>query len=620
FPSFHDLQAFLRLQLPSYMLPAAFVPIHQLPLTSNGKLDRNRLPAPVPPASPNRAPCAPPRSPLELLLADLWRQILHLDHLSLHDNFFALGGDSILAAKLATRVRAALDIPLKIKDIFELPELGALARRIQAGMLSGDQLNELPIQRAPRNSGLRLSFPQQRLWFMAQMGDGAAYNIQGSIRLAGVLVTPVLQQAIAEVVRRHEILRTVFPPRSGAPLQEILPHKQFHLPIVDLSPLTPAARTQVETQFLSAICEPPFDLAAGPLLRTALLRAAADEHILCFALHHIVADGWSLSILFREVAVLYDAFGQGRPSPLPELPVQYADFAQWQRQNLDSNAFDAQLNYWKRNLSGAVPLIELPLDRPRPPIQDFAGACEPFEISDTLPAALVALCRAESVTPFIALLSAFRVLLYRFTGQSDSIIGADLANRSRPELENLLGFFSNLLPLRTPIGGNPTFRTVLRQERESALNAFAAQDIPFEHIVHAIQPPRSRAVNPLVQVTFAMQNLPAAEFQLPGLCVQPMPLKVQKSAFDLTLAIDADGGHIRGSFIYKTALFNPETIAAIAERYQKLLATALTRPDTPIDDLRLIAVTAPEDLPSTLLSKLALSQKDLEQLMGTATH
>src|SRR6202034_943511 len=447
FPSFDDLQAFLRLRLPSYMLPAAFVPIDQLPLTSNGKLDRNRLPAPAPPPALNGAPFAPPRSPLEHIPADLWRPILHLDQLSIHDNFFALGGDSILAAKMATHVRATLHIPLKIKDIFELPELGALARRIQAGMLSGDQLNELPIQRAPRNAGLRLSFPQQRLWFMAQMGDGATYNIQGSIRLAGVLVIPVLQQAISEVVRRHEILRTVFPPRSGAPLQEILPHKQFHLPIVDLSPLPPAARTHVETQFLSAICGPAFDLATGPLLRTALLRAAADEHILCFALHHIVADGWSLSILFREVAVLYDAFRQGRPSPLPELPVQYADFAQWQRQNLDSNAFDAQLTYWKRNLSGAVPLIELPLDRPRPPIQDFAGACEPFAISDTLPAALASLCRAESVTPFIALLSAFRVLLYRFTGQSDSIIGADLANRSRPELENLLGFFSNMLPL-----------------------------------------------------------------------------------------------------------------------------------------------------------------------------
>ncbi|RMF36691.1 MAG: non-ribosomal peptide synthetase, partial [Chloroflexi bacterium] len=369
-----------------------------------------------------------------------------------------------------------------------------------------DLSRSLILPRKREGNALPLSFAQQRLWFLDQLAPNTPlYNIPDAIRLRGPLDVAVLERSLNEIVRRHESLRTTFRATDGKPVQVIAPTLKLPLPLVDLSGLPKAAREAEVQRLATEEAQRPFDLSRGPLLRVTLLRLGDEEHVALLTMHHIISDGWSMRVLVQELAALYDAFSHGRPSPLPDLPIQYADFALWQREWLQGEVLEEQLAYWKQQLSGSPPVLELPTDRPRPPVQSFRGAHRPFMLPRPLSQAIKALCRREGVTPFMLLLAAFQTLLHRYTGQDDISVGTPIANRNRAEIEGLIGYFANTLVLRTDLSGDPPFRELLKRVREVALGAYAHQDLPFEMLVDALQPERDLSHTPLFQVMFVLQ-------------------------------------------------------------------------------------------------------------------
>ena len=529
------LRRFLHERLPDYMIPSAFVVLDALPLTANGKIDRKALPAPDSARPELAAAYLAPRNEVEETLAGIWAEVLGLQRVGVQDNFFELGGHSLLATQVASRLRQTFEVELPLRLLFEEPTLAGLAAAIQARRSSSSA--GPPLTRQPRDMPLPLSFAQQRLWFLDQMQPGNPfYNIPIALRIWGPLDTAVLQRCLAEVVRRHEALRTTFAAPEGRPVQVIAPSLALSLSSIDLSVLP---QEQCQSQALRLAAEEarqPFDLEQGPLLRGCLLRLAEDEHVALFTMHHIVADGWSVGVLIQEVAQLYPALAAGRPAPLPELPVQYADFAFWQRQWLQGEQLQSQLAYWRERLAGLSPL-ELPTDRPRPALQSFRGASLPVLLSGPLSQGLQALSRREGVTLFMTLLAAFQTLLCRYSGQEDVAVGSAIANRNRAETEGLIGFFVNMLVLRSDLSGDPTFRALLQRVREVALGAYAHQDLPFEKLVEELQPERDLSRQPLFQVGFVLQNTPLPRLELPGLRIAPLEIDNGTSKFDLTLML-----------------------------------------------------------------------------------
>ena len=436
---------------------------------------------------------------------------------------------------------------------------------------------------------LPTSFSQQRLWFFSQFEPGNPfYNIPAAVLLKGSLNVETLKRSFQETVRRHEALRTTFGTVDGKPVQVIHPTLNFALPVTDLRELPPAKR-EAEVQKLTAEAAlQHFNLAKGPLLRANLLHLDSEEYILLLTLHHIVFDGWSIGVLLRELAALYEAFSTGKPSPLAELPIQYADFAVWQREWLGGDRARIDLAYWKQQLEGAPPLLELPTDRPRPSVQTYRGAKHSFLLSKALTEALNSLSRKENVTIFMTLLAAFKTLLYRYTGQADIVVGAPIANRNRAELEELIGFFVNTLVLRTDLSDTPTFRELLARIREVTLEAYAHQDLPLEQLVEELQPQRDLSYNPLFQVSFVLQNAPLPIQHLPGMTLTVLEVDNQTSKFDLTVNLEEKPDGISANFEYSTDLFDAATICRMAGHFQTLLEEIAANPDRCIEELPLL--------------------------------
>ncbi|MHA7629651.1 non-ribosomal peptide synthase/polyketide synthase [Corallococcus sp. M7] len=580
------LRAYLKQHLPEYMVPAAFVSMETLPLTSNGKVDRKALPAPDAGALRASHAYEAPATPLEEKLAALWSEVLRVPTVGRTDNFFELGGHSLLATQLVARVRAALDMELPLRALFEAPTIAALAERLQRAATG----TRLPSLTRTRTEGPQpLSFAQQRLWFLDQLApDDASYNLPVALRLLGRLDVEALRRAFEALVARHEALRTTFFEEEGQPFQRIHPPAEWVLPVEDLSGLDESTRDAETLRRATREARQPFNLVRGPLLRTSLLRLAEETHVLLVTMHHIVSDGWSMGVLIRELASLYESFSGGRAPSLPPLPVQYADFALWQRQWLQGETLESQLGYWKRQLAGAPAALELPTDRPRPAVQSRRGATVPVHFPSQLTDSLRSLAQREGATPFMLLLSAFQLLLSRYSGQDDISVGSPIAGRTHAEAESLIGFFVNTLVLRAHVDSRATFRELLAQVKATTLAAYEHQHVPFEKLVEVLQPSRDLSRSPLFQVMLVLQNAPAEALRVPGMAFQPIPLEGNSSRFDLALTLFEVPQGLTGFLEYSSDLFDASTVQRLMGHFGVLLSSLAAQPDARVASLELM--------------------------------
>ncbi|NPD30072.1 condensation domain-containing protein, partial [Corallococcus exiguus] len=579
------LRAHLQQQLPGHMVPTAFVVMEALPLTPNGKVDREALP--VPTVAPlERGRYVPPTTPTEQKLAALWTEVLRVERIGAEDDFFDVGGHSLLATQVVSRVLGAFGVELPLRTFFEAPTLEGLARRIDEAGPRAPVAEGPALTPVPRTEDLPLSFAQQRLWLIDQLEPGSlAYNIPTALRMQGTVDVAALEQAFRALIERHEPLRTTFAPRQPEPVQVIHTTVDFSLPVVDLSALGEAALEE-SRRLASAEAVRPFDLTRGPLLRAQLLRLAPTEHVLLLTMHHIVSDGWSMGVLVRELVAFYEAFREGRSPSVAPLPVQYADYAVWQRSWLQGEVLDAQLGYWKQQLSGAPALLELPTDKPRPAVQSQRGASLPVHLP--LSQALTDFCQREGVTPFMALLAAFQVLLSRYSGQEDVSVGTPIAGRTRGETEGLIGLFINTLVLRSHVAPDASFRQLLAQVRDTTLAAYEHQHLPFEKLVEELQPQRSLSHSPLFQVMLVLQNAPVSELSLSGLSFQPLERDFEATKSDLTLSLSQSPHGLTGTLGYRTDLFEPSTVTRMVEHLRVLLESALASPESRLSELPLL--------------------------------
>ncbi|NEQ79118.1 MAG: amino acid adenylation domain-containing protein, partial [Moorea sp. SIO2I5] len=585
----NQLREFLKQKLPEYMVPSAFVILDTLPLTSNGKVDRKALPAPDGQISREHEYVAP-RTPNEEIIANIFASVLGVQDVGIHDNFFALGGHSLLATQLISRLRVAFSLDIPLRAVFESPTVAQFEQTLTQLHTTNSRLSLPPIQPRTDSEQLPLSWAQERLWFLNQLEESsAAYNISGAVRIAGNLNVNALQQALSEIVRRHEILHTSFPTVNGTPTQVIDPEATINIKVVDLRQLEVTERETSLKQQAQLEAITPFDLEIAPLIRCSLLHLDATEYLLLLTMHHIVSDGWSMGVFIQEVSRLYQANGAGQPSPLAELPIQYADFAVWQRQWLSGEVLQNQLNYWQQQLAGAPELLQLPTDYPRPSVQTYQGAIQSFNLNTNLTQKLQTLSRESGTTLFMTLLAGFATLLYRYTGQEDIVIGSPIANRNRSEIESLIGFFVNTLVLRTSFEENPSIKDLLAQVRESTLKAYEHQDVPFEQVVEALQPQRSLSHSPLFQVMFILQNAPMGEVELPGVTLTQLAPESTIAKFDLTLSISETSQGLVGEWEYNTDLFEGSTIERMAAHFQNLLSAIVENPQLSVAELPLLS-------------------------------
>ncbi|HEU4559708.1 MAG TPA: condensation domain-containing protein, partial [Longimicrobium sp.] len=486
------------------------------------------------------------------------------------------------------RIRAVFGVELPLRALFEGPTIAELAGRVEE-MRRAD-LPALPVVvPVGRTDALPLSFAQERLWFLDRLEPGnAVYNIPAAWRLSGALDVDALEWSLGEIVRRHETLRTVFAETGGSPVQVITPFGGFILPVEDLSGLSEVDREAEVRRRAAAEAARPFGLSRGPLFRATVLRLGGEDHALLLSMHHAVSDAWSLGVLFRELATLYEAYLAGGESPLADLVVQYADYAVWQREQLEGEVLDRQLSYWTEQLAGAPELLELPTDHPRPPVRTYRGATVPVNFSPELTERLQALGRSEGATPYMTLLSAFQVLLSKYGVGEDVVVGSPIAGRTRRDVEELIGFFVNTLVLRTDLSGDPSFRETLRRVREVTLDAYEHQEVPFERLVEELQPQRSMSHSPLFQVMFTLQNTGGGEGALPGLSVSEVEAEHASAKFDLTLDMAATADGLRGALNYSTDLFERGTIERMARHLERVLEQVAADVDVRLSRLDLL--------------------------------
>ncbi|MBS9426318.1 non-ribosomal peptide synthetase, partial [Photorhabdus caribbeanensis] len=581
------LRIHLSTILPDYMVPAAFVCMDSFPLTPNGKLDRRALPAPGE-EDFARQIYATPSGEVETTLATIWRELLGVERISRYDNFFALGGHSLLAVRMMNRL-AALGIELPLSTLFTFPALTTFAEAISAQFGESDRI--LPaIVPLSRERQLPLSFAQQRLWFLTQFdGVSETYHIPLALRLHGRLDIAAWQQALDTLFARHEALRSVFVAVDGQPQVELLPTASG-LPMrkYDLRD-TPDVEAQLASLSAQEV-ETSFDLACGPLIRSSLIQLADDNHVFLLTLHHIVFDGWSVSVLMRELSTLYTAFLAGQSDPLPPLAIQYPDYAAWQRQWLSAERIQSQSDYWHARLVDAPVLLDLPTDRPRPTQQSFAGALLPISLDAELTRSLKRLCEQQGVTLFMTVLAAWAAVLSRLSGQEDLVIGTPSAGRGRQEVESLIGFFVNTLALRMDLSGAPNVAELLARVRQTALAAQEHQDLPFEQVVEIVQPPRRLAHTPLFQVMFAWQNSENTQWRLPGVAVSPVEQAFDVVKFDLELNLFEVEGQIVGYLNYATALFDQPTIERQVGYLHTVLRAMAANPQQPVGKIDILTV------------------------------
>lgn len=609
-PTVSELRNFLAQTLPDYMIPARFMILNALPLTANGKVNRLGLPAPERISVELASQYVAPRTAIEHQIATVWATVLQLEQVGIHDRFLDLGGNSLLGMQIISRLRQVFPVPFVPHVLFEAPTIAELAIKIEQAQSVQDSvpspstnlqtpidssvldLATTAIPRRQNQATAPLSFSQQRLWVFEQLEpNSATYVVSKALRLNGELDLAALQQTFDAIVARHEILRTNFLSVNGEPVQVIKPARSVALPVTDLSQYVPSDRETELQHILQAEDDRPFDLASDLMLRLRLVRLSEQKHVLIVVRHHLASDGWSLGILWQEMSVLYTAFLNQQPDPLPELPVQFADFATWERQWLTGEVLDTQLNYWRQQLTGAPSLLQLPTDRPRPPIQTFNGQTESFHISQELSQRLQLLSRRSGATLYMTLLTAFVTLLARYSGQQDIVVGSMVANRNQREIEPLIGFFSNLLVLRTQLHGNPSFEELLKRVRHTALEAFTHKDVPFEHLTATLKPERSPSHTPWFQVLFMLQNFPMERPELPGLTVAPMVIE-ESAKFDLTLTLTETADGLITSLAYNTDLFDQTTIHRMIGHFQTLLETVVADPAQPVFSAPLL--TSPE--------------------------
>nr|WP_281431407.1 non-ribosomal peptide synthetase [Burkholderia pseudomallei] len=559
------LRAQAAQHLPSYMVPSVYVRLDAWPLTPNGKLDRRALPAPADDAYA-RAEYEAPQGAKEEALAAIWRELLHVERVSRHDNFFELGGHSLLAVQLVSRLRQALSVEVALGTVFDAPVLSALASRLD------DNTAEVlpPIPLAPRDGRIALSLAQQRLWFLTQLeGVSEAYHMSGAVRLDGPLNREVLQRALNRIVMRHEALRTCFVREEGEPIQVIQPHADLTVSYHDLRE---AEQSEQRAKNLSqAHASAPFDLSRDLPVRVLLLQLADEAHVVQVVMHHIASDGWSVGVFLQELSALYGSFIAEQDDPLAPLPLQYADYAAWQRRWLASGQLEKQGAFWQTNLSGAPTLLELPTDRPRPPKQSHAGASVEVKLGAALSERVKRLSQRHGVTPYMTLLSSWAAVLGRLSGQEEVVIGSPVAGRNRTEVEALIGFFVNTLALRLDLSSEPTVGELLKRTKAQVLSAQAHQDLPFDQVVERVKPPRSTAHPPLFQVMFVWQNMPAGELTIPGLTIRAVETPLQTAQFELTLSLQEAGDDIVGHLNYASALFDESTVRRYVTYWCRLL-------------------------------------------------
>ncbi|APF18136.1 amino acid adenylation domain protein [Caldithrix abyssi DSM 13497] len=585
-----SLRAFLKERLPDYMVPGWFVLLERFPLTPNGKIDRKALPRPDYAQSEKQEEWVAPRTPDEEILAGIWQEILHLPQVGVHNNFFELGGHSLLATQLMSRIREAFGVELPLKDLFEAPTIAELTLKIEQARLQTTGVKIPPLTRQPRSGQLPLSFAQQRLWFLDQLSpDSPFYNIPAAVRIKGQLNVQALEKAVNEIIRRHEVLRTIFVNNNGQPAQKILDDVSFELPIIDLQ--NESDRDEKVRRLLNRDAMQPFKLDRWPLFRLQLVKLSEHDFIFMFTMHHIISDGWSTSVFMREVGALYEAFSKGLPSPLPELPIQYADFAAWQRSWLKDDVLQEQLNYWKEKIGINPPVLNLPLDHPRPPVQTFNGDAVAGQLPEDISGKLNRLAQQYSVTPFMALLAVFQTLLHHYANQDEILVGSPIANRNYRATEDLIGFFVNTLVLRSDFNLVNTFEELLAQVRETTLGAYAHQDLPFEQLVEVLQPERDMSHSPLFQVMFVLQNTPpgSQSMEFPTIRLEVLEAEERTAKFDLTLVMAESPEGYFYEFEYNTDLFEKSTIERMARHFEILLKQLVEKPAQPLARLELVS-------------------------------
>ncbi len=588
-PNINDLKTWLKECLPAYMAPSDWVILDELPLTPSGKINRAALPESGGEHSLESSVFSPPRTLIEELLAATWQQVLNLERVSRDDNFFWVGGHSLLATRITSRIRDTFHIELPVRVLFESPTIAELAARIEELTQSGSALQSPPLGPRPANEPLAVSHAQERLWFLDQlMPDSNAYNLPMAVHISAELNVIALEQSLAEVIRRHEVLRTTFAIAGGDPQPLIESADSVKLSQVDLRSWPHEEQEIQATRLRHEDALRPFNLATGPLLRVMLVRFSTERYLLLTNMHHIVSDGWSMEVLLHEMETLYQSFCNGAPSSLPELVLQYADYAHWQRNWLQGEVLEAQVNYWKRQLDGAPTLLELQADHAAVTTRRGQAAHCPVVFSHDLSRSLREFSRRERSTLFMTLMAGFHALLRRYTDQKDILVGTPIAGRSRAELESLIGLFVNMVVLRTNYDEDPSFRELLEQVREGALGAYAHQDVPFDKLVEELQPERAIGRNPLFQVVFALQNTPQPTMEMEGVGapvgIPPSP----ETKFDLEVSLQDTPGGFKGSFVYNADLFEPAFIARMVERFQRLMEKVLTDPDAALSALSLL--------------------------------
>ncbi|NJM19925.1 MAG: amino acid adenylation domain-containing protein [Richelia sp. SM1_7_0] len=582
-----ELRIFVESKLPNYMVPFSFVTLEALPLTPNGKVDRKALVVPDL-TQISSSDIVPASTPVETLLAGIWAEILGIEKIGINHNFFELGGHSLIATRVISQIRQVFQVELPLRYLFETPTIAWLAKEIEKTITVESTVAATNIEPIPRWQQLPISFAQQRLWFLTQLEQNSPfYNISAAVQLQGELNVEALQQSFNQIVHRHEALRTNFLTKEGQPLVVISEAKPLTLSILDISSIGANQQAEFQQQ-IAREAQKPFDISSDCLLRVKLLRLGEQEHIILVTMHHIVSDGWSVGVLVEEFSSFYSNFCNEEPISYPELPVQYVDFAAWQRQWLQGEVLENQISYWLKQLENAPKVLELPTDYPRPKIQTFRGATYSFKLSTELSAKLNKLSQQQGTTLFMTLLAGFQTLLYRYTAQEDIVVGSPIANRNRAELEGLIGFFVNTLVLRTNLAGNPSFEELLKRVREVALGAYAHQDLPFELLVERLQPQRDLSHAPLFQVMFVLQNAPMSALELPGLTLTPLEGDNDTSKFDLTLYMTETESGLVGSLEYNTDLFEKNTIQRMVSHLQTLLSGIVANPQQRLSELPLL--------------------------------
>ena len=586
-----ELYQFLKQKLPAYMLPSTFTTLKALPVTPNGKIDRQALPSPDNLEAALSAPFVPADTPVKAILVTIWEQILHIPAVSCDDNFFELGGHSLLATQVISRVRDTFQFDLPLRSLFDAPTVAGLAVYIEAFRQPKEQKKTHEIACVSRESALPLSFAQQRLWFLNQLiPDDISYNVHVTVSLDGMLDLAALERSLNAIVLRHESLRTTFIDYEGQTRQVIAAPHYMSLACIDLkgSELAKDKHTLV-AQLAKEEAQHPFDLVQGPLFRSCVLELGREEHILLLTMHHIVSDGWSMNVLVNELMTFYNAFHLEMSDPLPPLTIQYADYAVWQRDWLQGTVLTEQLAYWKQQLAGAPSLLTLPTDRPRPAVQTHHGAYLPFKMTPLVSDGVKKLSRQENVTPFMMLLTAFQILLARYSGQDDIVVGTPVAGRNHSEIEHLIGFFVNTLVIRTQIDDRLTFSDTLHHVREHCLNAYVHQDLPFERLVEEVHPDRTVGNSPLFQVMFVMQDAQLESLKLPDLTIALLETASNTARFDVLLSFADTPTGFEGYFEYNTDLFDDSTIERMKDHLLTLLETLITSPHQPLRGVSLLS-------------------------------